>query len=258
MSDLIETDLGVPAASERAGDDVHIHKPKAAHGVREFLAEIGVIVVGILIALAGEQVVETVRHDHEVEIGERALKADYIHFLRQRAEQTASTACVGKRLAELRAIVDDGARHGMLGVVGPIPKPPPHSWEITSWDTMVASGAATHVPQAQVILYSQISHWAKDAQATGTSEAEAWSVFDSLSGPSRRFGEAEQAMLRADIARAAHYSGLLRVITETTEKALLETGRLTPAEITSARDAGAHDENVTQICAPIAYRAAAG
>jgi hypothetical protein len=30
---------------------MHIHKPKPLHGVREFLSEIGVIVVGVLIAL---------------------------------------------------------------------------------------------------------------------------------------------------------------------------------------------------------------
>ena len=36
-----------------------IHKPKAAHSLREFLIEIGTIVVGVLIALAAEQTVQT-------------------------------------------------------------------------------------------------------------------------------------------------------------------------------------------------------
>lgn len=236
---------------------MHIHKPKAAHSLREFLSEIGVIVVGIVIALAGEQLVETIGHEREVEIGERALKVDYINFVGHRAERTASVACVAKRLAELRAIVDDGARHGMLGAVGPIPQPRPYSWEITSWDTMVASGAVAHVPQAQVIRYSNISHWAKDAQATGMAEVEAWSVFDSLSGAQRRFSDAEQASLREDIARAAHFSNLLGIITNKAEGALIETGRLTPEEIAAAREAGAHSEYVTQMCAPISYKAAA-
>jgi hypothetical protein len=257
MSGGVETELSDPAHSVEAGEDMHVHKPKAAHGVREFLSEIGVIVVGILIALAGEQLVEAATHEHQVQVGEVALKDDYIRFVRLRAEQVATTACVANRLTELRAIVDDGARHGTLGAVGPIPQPPPRPWEITSWDTMVASGAASHVPQAQVIRYSEISHWAKDAHAASLDEVEAWSVFESLSGPARRFSEAEQAMLRADIARAAHYSALLRDITETTEKALIETDRLTPAEIKSARDAGANSEHVAQMCAPISYKAAA-
>jgi hypothetical protein len=42
---------------------MHIHKPKALHGWREFLGEIGVIVCGVLIAIALEQIVETL-HRH--------------------------------------------------------------------------------------------------------------------------------------------------------------------------------------------------
>jgi len=45
---------------------MHIHKPKAAHGLREFLSEISVIVVGILIALGGEQAVEQWRWNERI------------------------------------------------------------------------------------------------------------------------------------------------------------------------------------------------
>ena len=43
---------------------VDIHKPKAAHSLREFLIEIGTIICGILIALTLEQAVEWL-HGHE-------------------------------------------------------------------------------------------------------------------------------------------------------------------------------------------------
>ena len=38
---------------------MHVHLPKPLHGWREFLGEVGIIVVGVLIALGAEQVVET-------------------------------------------------------------------------------------------------------------------------------------------------------------------------------------------------------
>jgi len=44
---------------------MHIHKPKALHGLREFLGEIGVIVCGVLIAIALDQTVEALRHHGE-------------------------------------------------------------------------------------------------------------------------------------------------------------------------------------------------
>ena len=38
---------------------MHFHLPKPLHGWREFAGEVGIIVIGVLIALGAEQVVET-------------------------------------------------------------------------------------------------------------------------------------------------------------------------------------------------------
>ena len=42
---------------------MEIHKPKPIHSWREFLSEVGIIVIGVAIALAGEQTVEAL-HNH--------------------------------------------------------------------------------------------------------------------------------------------------------------------------------------------------
>ena len=46
------------SASEPLGGGMDIHKPKPWHGVREFLKEYVIIVVGVLTALGAEQGVE--------------------------------------------------------------------------------------------------------------------------------------------------------------------------------------------------------
>jgi hypothetical protein len=43
-----------------------IHKPKPWHGLRELLKEIGIIVVGVLIALAAEQFADRIHWSHKV------------------------------------------------------------------------------------------------------------------------------------------------------------------------------------------------
>lgn len=48
---------------------MHFHLPKPLHGWREFFGEVGVVVLGILIALGGEQIVEKV---HERIVAEEA------------------------------------------------------------------------------------------------------------------------------------------------------------------------------------------
>ena len=52
-----------------------IHKPKPWHGWREFLKEYAIIVVGVLTALAAEQVVERVRWMERVDAAEARLAA---------------------------------------------------------------------------------------------------------------------------------------------------------------------------------------
>ena len=56
-SDAPTDSVGVEAQATPScerGESMEIHKPKAAHSVREFLIEIGTIVCGILIALGLE------------------------------------------------------------------------------------------------------------------------------------------------------------------------------------------------------------
>src|SRR5215469_12605016 len=58
------------------GNTMHIHKPKPLHSVGEFFSEISVIVVGVLIALALEQGVESLDWSHKVAQAEVRLAAD--------------------------------------------------------------------------------------------------------------------------------------------------------------------------------------
>ena len=53
-----------------------IHRPKAAHSVREFLIEIGTIICGILIAVGLEQVVEAGHRSAEVREAREALREE--------------------------------------------------------------------------------------------------------------------------------------------------------------------------------------
>ncbi len=55
-----------------------IHKPKPFHGWREFLKEYGIIVLGVLTALAFEQVVEMIRDHSRAEETRRNVRAEIV------------------------------------------------------------------------------------------------------------------------------------------------------------------------------------
>jgi hypothetical protein len=52
---------------------MHFHLPKPLHGWREFAGEVGIIVLGVLIALAAESVVEAGQWRHKVDVVRRSL-----------------------------------------------------------------------------------------------------------------------------------------------------------------------------------------
>src|SRR5258705_11348027 len=55
---------------------MEIHKPKPIHTWRELLTEIGVIVIGVAIALAGEQTVEALHWHYRVNDAMEAIRLE--------------------------------------------------------------------------------------------------------------------------------------------------------------------------------------
>lgn len=244
---------GEPSPAD-AEDAMHIHRPKGLTGLREILTEIGVIVIGIAIALGGEQALEAWHNHRLVEHGQAALRANFTLLLRWNAELEATKGCVADRVREVRAILDSaGARHE-LPRIGPMPKPVPHPWELSAWDEMVASQAASHIPPDQAFLIAGIAHSARNAQVVDYGEVDAWSELGALSGAPRHFSEGEEASLRAALARAQNQSELLRIFGPTIQARILKTGLVDPkaAQADRIRELpGAEAAARFPMCAPI-------
>jgi hypothetical protein len=75
MADGFEPESSAARDSE-AGNAMHMHRPKPLHGWRDVLFEIGVIVVGIIIAICLEQAVELLHHRHQRQVLEEDLRTD--------------------------------------------------------------------------------------------------------------------------------------------------------------------------------------
>ncbi len=79
-----------------------IHKPKPWHGLREFLKEYAIIVVGVLTALAAEQGVEALRERHNAAEARENIKDELATDLANR-EQIQT--CIEQRLDEVEAAI---------------------------------------------------------------------------------------------------------------------------------------------------------
>ena len=98
---------------------MHIHKPKAAHGVREFLSEIAVIVVGILIAIGIEQAVEAWHWAREVREARASLHREMDRTNEFFATRVAAEPCQKRRLDDTLAAIVEKNRTPRAGAEGP-------------------------------------------------------------------------------------------------------------------------------------------
>ncbi len=73
---------------------MHFHLPKPLHGWREFLGEVGIIVIGVLIALSAEQTIEWLHWRHEARLAREALAFDFRRIIGEAAQTDAFAPCL--------------------------------------------------------------------------------------------------------------------------------------------------------------------
>ena len=151
-----------------------IHKPKPWHGVREFLKEYAIIVVGVLTALAAEQAVEWLHWRHLAQSAEANLDANLKTDLLNAAVRVAVHPCTQMRIAELADRLrrpDPSWRGAPLAFPANLPglggnthdtdlvmpeviHSPRRYWSQAAWDSALASGVLNHMPRDRVDAYA--------------------------------------------------------------------------------------------------------
>ena len=98
---------------------MHFHLPKPLHGWREFLGEVGIIVVGVLIALGAEQIVQ----DLHSRADERAFQETIDHEIGLNLfmydMRSRQFACDEKRAGELKAWLERARSGEMVPALWP-------------------------------------------------------------------------------------------------------------------------------------------
>ena len=152
-----------------------IHKSKPWHGWREFLKEVGIIVLGVLIALAGEQSIEALHWSHQTRDTELTLRSEIQDSVDAVAERQVLDACLRSQLVALRAAVmagRDGAAFAppkgavtSKRVIGDLYVAPWRAWTRGSWEAAVASNALNHVDPQRLIAYARAYKSIEDIDA---------------------------------------------------------------------------------------------
>jgi len=242
---------------------MEIHKPKPVHTWREFLIELGTIVLGICIALAGEQAIEELHWRSQVRAARQVIASEMTYNLVGAIGHIRALGCVEQRLDTLAGILDQAARAGSLPPVGHIGEPVRHSWRSGAWDSVVASQTASHFPPEQLAALSSLYKRVQRGEEFATRELEAWSYLYAIVGPGRRLDPASEADLRKALSVARDMGRTVAttstfVVNEAAAADLpfteAEQQQLADAEnrpLTGAPRTRADDARTNAICEPI-------
>ncbi len=116
--------------------------PRPIHGWRQFAGEVGIIVVGVLIALGAQQMVEDRHWNNQVTEARASLDAQLIESKFASMERIEIAACTDRKLDFIDEVIA-GKRpaEGLDIRIGAL-----RLWSISAWDSATASGAVARMP----------------------------------------------------------------------------------------------------------------
>ena len=186
---------------------MHFHLPKPLHGWREFAGEVGIIVVGVLIALGAEQVVELEHWRAAVAEFRTAEDAELAHNIAAFQYRLRQSGCVARRIGDLqrwRAMSRSGETMPLRGEIG---RPSLIIFKTSVWNARGES--LSHMPLATRLDYSNLYDLLYNADQQITAEREAWRNLAAFNDPDPLSSE-DRMQLSALLYRVKSIDWVLR------------------------------------------------
>ena len=162
---------------------MHFHLPKPLHGWREFAGEVGIIVIGVLIALGAEQVVEAIHWRQTVAQEREALDRDVTSIWTALSARVVIQRCVDNRLADLSLVFDRHARGHPLGIFDAIGRPTVWSASTGALQMASADQSLAHMPLKAKAAYFDVQSTYEQFIHSAQEERDSWRVLQLLDAP---------------------------------------------------------------------------
>ena len=196
--------------------------PTPIHGWRVLAGEIGVIVVGVLIALGAQQLVEHREWSQKAAATEEAIKTELGAAAGFSYERRIIQPCLQGKIRELadKLVTSDGAWSASpmkvasgqyRNVMPPAYRAPSRTFLRDAWTTAMADGTVNHMPAARVQLYSALYNQVEDMARLQEQEQSAGASLTPLSYDARLDGRTRGEMI-ARLAEVDRINSLMALI----------------------------------------------
>ena len=131
-----------------------IHKPKPIHNWRDFVKEIGIIVIGVTIALTADQIVESLNWKHKVADAETAMRREFSTDLAYAATELKIKDCAGKYFDRMETAIKGRRADTLRQLAAMGPPISSHPWVYESWNAAINSQIPDHMPRDLLAAYA--------------------------------------------------------------------------------------------------------
>ena len=225
---------------------MHFHVPKPLHGWRAFAGEVGIIVVGVLIALAAEQVVEALHWRSEIADAEQALNREAAFNLGAILKRQEEGPCIDRRLQEIRERLSAGNYGTIEEARQSIGQPQLWRPRTNVWQAAMAGQVAEHMPLVTRVTYAQLYDGFQWFSQKASDETDAWSVLGELDDSGKLLpadlAAVRQARSRAQVA-AEKMDASLPGIVAAASRFGIKPQRVSPSPLTAA--------SIRALCRPL-------
>jgi hypothetical protein len=191
---------------------MHFRLPKPLHGWREFVGEVGIIVLGVLIALSAEQFIEMLHWRSEVREERRALLGEVRYNLGAALYRVSEQQCIDRKLAQISTVFERHASGQPLGLRSAVGRPVAWFGTTGTWEIATSGQALVHMPIAEKLRFSDAFGTYNSFILERNEEDKIWRGLDLLD-EAKVLNENDWSKLHEAYANAKSMDQRMRLIT---------------------------------------------
>jgi len=178
--------------------------PRPLHGWREFFNEIVIVVIGVLLALGGAQLIDTLRSRSEVASFRETVNHELGRDLSIYQSMMASRPCVTRRTRELERFLTDARAGHHDPLVRPIGRPFMQTFYFSALDNK-GSAVTDQLPFELRTSYGEVYDEFRENEKVLLNERDAWRSLAQFEQP-LPLDVASQLRLRELLSRVEQYN----------------------------------------------------
>lgn len=159
---------------------MHVHVPKPLHGWRAFVGEVGIIVLGVLIALGAEQAVEAIHQRSEARDAQSVIRGELEQNIAKLKSRWAVRSCVVNRIAELQQLIDSASNGGEIKTPSWVGRPQFWTMQMARFQAASQAGHAALLSPDQLALDGDVYSYMANVNGAMAQEQIDWARLRAL------------------------------------------------------------------------------